>query len=530
MVGGFMAGMRVSRKFFFVLVLQSSLLAIVAAVSWKSLQDAGTGTVQLAANVVKSRLIGRTLNDSNVVRIVHVSLLAAARHEDYVAKRTKRLDEVAKMLQDDVDAFARIPWTGAEQALVAQSLETTRRYMDGFPGLMAKARADSRDAVPEYMEGNVNIQRDARVALEKLQDLVLKKSEAAAGEGMSLGHDRQHLILGLALASLLAGIYFMRLMAKQITGSVGVIQQAMRDLKGGDLTVATRVAGRDEFADISLSLDEAAVQLREDMRALVQIAEQNASSATELAATGEQINQATSEISLGAERQRAAVEQSTTTLSEMAGSIGAARQSAVAAATLAQDSLEATRQGLGGARESTQAMAAIRESSGKVGRITGVIADIARQTNLLSLNAAIEAAKAGQQGKGFAVVAEEIRKLAERSGAAAKEIFALIEESGRRVLAGGEAVEAVARSLASIEQDVRRNAEQIQSIVAALEAQARAGDHAAEAMGTAMSYTERNVSATTQLASAITETARTIDELANLAGDMRQRILRFKIA
>jgi len=127
------------------------------------------------------------------------------------------------------------------------------------------------------------------------------------------------------------------------------------------------------------------------------------------------------------------------------------------------------------------------------------------------------------------VVADEIRKLAERSAGAAEEIFGLILESDRRVERGGQAVATVAASLTSIEHDVRLNAEQIQAIVGALEEQGRTSEEVASEMQATLNFTERNASATTQLASSITETARTIEELARLAGDLRQRITRFKV-
>jgi len=293
--------------------------------------------------------------------------------------------------------------------------------------------------------------------------------------------------------------------------------------------VQSRVPGRDELNHISHTLNGAMGHLREDLQAIARIAGQNASSATELAATGDEISAAIGEISEGADEQRRAVEHSTAAMGQMARAIADARQSAESAARLAQGCLEASGAGLGSAGDSTQAMAAIRESSQKVSRISTVIADIARQTNLLSLNAAIEAAKAGQQGRGFAVVADEIRKLAERSGSAAREIYGLIQESDTRVLLGGGAVAAVARSLESITQDVRQNAEQVQAIVQSLERQSRSSAEAAQAMEDTLRFTERNASATTELAASVIETARTIEELARLAGDLRGRLSRFKV-
>jgi methyl-accepting chemotaxis protein len=175
-------------------------------------------------------------------------------------------------------------------------------------------------------------------------------------------------------------------------------------------------------------------------------------------------------------------------------------------------------------------MHAIEDSSTRVGKITAVIAEIAGQTNLLSLNAAIEAAKAGEHGRGFAVVAEEIRKLAERSASAAEEIDALILESGQRVEAGTGSVGAVSRSLGAIEGGIRDNADRIRSIALAMEEQSKASEEVVQAVATTAQLTERNASATTQLASTTQEITRTIEELAHMANELRQLTTRFKLA
>jgi len=360
--------------------------------------------------------------------------------------------------------------------------------------------------------------------------MVLDASDAAGKEGARQGAKGKAWMLGVAVSGLLAGIGFVQLVARQVTEGVQDLERTMSALHHGDLTTPSRVQGRDELSHIGRSLNLAMDQLRDDLQAMSRIAEQNASSAMELSATEDQINTTTGEISRSADLQRTAVHQSTAALGEMASAIQEARRSADLAEKLSQGSLEASKAGLRSAGESTQAMGAIRESAERVSRVTTVIAEIARQTNLLSLNAAIEAAKAGQYGKGFAVVAEEIRKLAERSGGAAKEIFTLIQESNERVDAGGKAVLAVAGSLESIEHDVRQNAAQIRTIVANMEAQTRTGEAVARAMDATLVHTERNASATTQLAGSVAETLATIDELARLAGDLRMRIQRFKVA
>ena len=531
MLNRFLASLNVGRKFALVLAGQILLLILITVLAWLGIQQSSSVSGQLVQSVQKSKMIGRALNDSNVLRTVHISVLGAAKNAAYFAKRTPRMKEYEDRVNTILQQFPTLPWTDAERPLALKGMARMKDYMDGFPALLAAARVrPETEAVPEMMEGNVGIQREAREALEQLQEVVLKASEATVQANDRQSHRRQAWVLGIALAGLLAGVGFVRLVALQITGGVKDLERTMSALHQGDLTVRSRVPGRDELNHISTSLNLAMVQLREDLQAMAQIAEQNASSATELAATGDQINGATEEISKGADQQRLAVEQSTAAMGQMARAMVAARDNAATAERLAQASLLASGEGLRGAGESTQAMAAIRESAQKVSRITTVIAEIARQTNLLSLNAAIEAAKAGQQGRGFAVVAEEIRKLAERSGSAAKEIFGLIQESDQRVLHGSEAVAAVARSLESIAQDVRHNVEQIQSIVQALEVQSRTSAEVVQAMDATLTFTERNASATTQLASSVTETARTIEELARLAGDLHGRINRFRLA
>jgi methyl-accepting chemotaxis protein len=270
-------------------------------------------------------------------------------------------------------------------------------------------------------------------------------------------------------------------------------------------------------------------RLRDDIQAISQISEQNASAATELAATVEQLNSATHEVGHGVESQRTAMEQSTVGLAEVSRSMIEIQAQAREAGTGSESALAIGAQGMAEVEESQKAMAAIEESSSKVGRITSVIADIARQTNLLSLNAAIEAAKAGTQGKGFAVVAEEIRKLAERSGAAAKEINVLIQESTERVAVGASSVGAVSRVLSALEASIRDNGQRVQTIVQATTEQARSTEEVVGGVETTAQLTERNASATTQLASSLDETNRTVDELAQTANRLRDLTARFKL-
>jgi len=176
------------------------------------------------------------------------------------------------------------------------------------------------------------------------------------------------------------------------------------------------------------------------------------------------------------------------------------------------------------------AMAAIQESSEMVNRITGVIQDIARQTNLLSLNAAIEAAKASQHGKGFAVVAEEVRKLSERSAQAARDITAQTGDSRERVSLGATAAAEAAGCLDVIGANIHDSASLTKAIAEAMEAQGRASREVVKAVDVTSGMAERNASATIELAASMEETTRTTEALASLATQLKGLVARFRTA
>jgi methyl-accepting chemotaxis protein len=176
-----------------------------------------------------------------------------------------------------------------------------------------------------------------------------------------------------------------------------------------------------------------------------------------------------------------------------------------------------------------QGMGAIQQNAKQIGNILTVITEIANQTNLLSLNAAIEAAKAGEHGKGFAVVAEEVRKLAERCATAAKEINALIATSGRTITDGTEMVRAAGTVLQGIQEAVSAGAESLHSIARQSEAQSAATGDVAAAMAGLTTIAEQNAAATEQVAATLKESTRTLDELSRLADNLNTLVARFTV-
>ncbi|MDS7596320.1 methyl-accepting chemotaxis protein [Agrobacterium tumefaciens] len=222
---------------------------------------------------------------------------------------------------------------------------------------------------------------------------------------------------------------------------VNTIGEALEKLAAGDLTVRCRDLGS-RYAGLRDNFNEALTHLDAAM------AKVNAKS-VDIGASKEEIRKASNELSQRTERQAANLEETSAALDELTVAV---RQTAEGAADAAQRVTSVSSDAIRSDRvveEAITAMSGIEQSSDEISKIIGVIDDIAFQTNLLALNAGVEAARAGEAGKGFAVVAQEVRELAQKSAAAAKEIKDQIARSSGQVENGvrlvGEAGDALKR-------------------------------------------------------------------------------------
>jgi methyl-accepting chemotaxis protein len=253
---------------------------------------------------------------------------------------------------------------------------------------------------------------------------------------------------------------------------VWLSMSSIRATVGGEPRDAVHIAGRIAGGDLrsdggeyaSASLLGALERMRGTLSSIVSEVQEGAHV---VSTTSAEIARGNDDLSQRTQEQASSLEETAASMEEMTATVKQNAENATAADRLSRHARGEAEKGGAVVGEAMEAMRAIGDSSRRIGDIVGLIDEIAFQTNLLALNAAVEAARAGEQGRGFAVVAAEVRRLAQSSAAASREIKSLIAESGERVEVGASLVEQSSVALRDIVASVKKVTDIVAEIAAA---------------------------------------------------------------
>ncbi|WLT30545.1 methyl-accepting chemotaxis protein [Geothrix sp. PMB-07] len=321
-------------------------------------------------------------------------------------------------------------------------------------------------------------------------------------------------MLGATL--LLSGAVFILSLqfAKKITRPLG---RLVDGLLNSDLSRELAIESEDEVGAAARAFNAYNAGLRTTVLEVKQLAERVASGSTELSASSEQMARSVEEIARVGETLQSSGDQVVQAMKGLSRNLAEVSTQTQQVGERSSLAVAETERGTLSGQAASEGMGNIQRVTGDIFQAVQVIQEIANQTNLLSLNAAIEAAKAGEQGKGFSVVAEEVRKLAERCAEAAKDIEQLIQQAQGTVSQGTDRVAETLRNLESIRSQIGAIAANIQEVDKLDHQEAQTGATVEALMDRTAGQLTQNAAATQQLAATVREVTRTSEELAHVA-------------
>ncbi|HEX8786428.1 MAG TPA: methyl-accepting chemotaxis protein, partial [Telluria sp.] len=364
-------------------------------------------------------------------------------------------------------------------------------------------QTEVRPALQAYMQSLDEL----LVYQDKLMD------DAAAVTEASVNSTR-HQLIGFTLAACLASLVLGVLITRRVTTSVAQAASLARRVADGDLSAEIQIDSQDETGQMLGALKD----MNEALRKIVG----TVSGGTQaISSAASQIASASADLSSRTEHQASALEQTASSMEELNSTVQHNAANARQANQLADSASDVASRGGDMVAELVRSMGLIETSSKKIVEIIGVIDGIAFQTNILALNAAVEAARAGEQGRGFAVVAGEVRNLAQRSAAAAREIKGLIDESVRAVSLGNQRVDDTRELMQHVVESVRDVGTMLKEITAASTEQEAGIGQVNTAISEMDGVTQQNASMVEEAASAAESLRREAERLSQAIGFFR---------
>ncbi|CAI8970609.1 Methyl-accepting chemotaxis protein PcaY [Pseudomonas sp. IT-P253] len=481
----------------------------------------------------------------NVLRMRILSFRVLVNREPAALQDAQaRIGVLVDKLRNAQASYAALPAPPEEAALYKTFTATLDGYLQAQNQMLELSRQNKLDEMRTVI--NTQIKDGTDQMGEQLNKLVALNTGYAKTASADAGEHYSNAITGIIAVAVLAAmmtVLLAWLLTRSIVTPLNRALQAAETIAGGNLTKAIEIDGKDEPARLLGALSTMQANLRRTI-------EQIAGSATQLGAAAEELSTVTAEASRGLQQQNNEIEQAATAVNEMTAAVEEVARNAVSTSEASNQSTQAAREGRDRVVETVDAIQTMTHdvqntsvmieglaAQGRdIGKVLDVIRAIAEQTNLLALNAAIEAARAGEAGRGFAVVADEVRALAHRTAQSTQEIEKMVagiqngtgeavssmQQSNQRTQSTLEMARAAGVALEQITQSIHLINERNLVIASASEEQAQVSREV-----------DRNLvnirDLASQSAAGANQTSAATHELSRLAVDLNALVSRFVI-
>ena len=481
----------------------------------------------------------------NVLRLRILSFRVLVNREPAgLAEAQTRIGVLVDNARKAQASYAALPAGPQEAALYKTFATTLDNYLQAQNEMLELSRQNKLDEMRSLI--NSRIKEGTDQMGEQLNQLIAINAADARSASKAAGEHYSSAIAGIVAVAVLAAlltIVLALLLTRSIVTPLNKALNAAQVIAGGNLRQAIEVDGKDEPARLLQALAEMQASLRRTI-------EQIAGSATQLASASEELSAVTEEASRGLQQQNNEIEQAATAVNEMTAAVEEVARNAVSTSEASRKSTQAAREGRDRVVETVDAIQTMTHdvqstsvmieglaTQGRdIGKVLDVIRAIAEQTNLLALNAAIEAARAGEAGRGFAVVADEVRALAHRTAQSTQEIEKMVagiqngtgdavesmQQSNQRTQSTLELARAAGVALEQIAESINQINERNLVIASASEEQAQVSREV-----------DRNLvnirDLATQSAAGANQTSAASHELSRLAVDLNALVARFVI-